>query len=661
MTLSSLVLRSMMKNIRHYYLYFFALIFSVTLYFSFITLQYNPSIMLDMSGMKPTAGFKTASVLIIFIVVFFVLYANHLFMKRRSKEIGLYQLIGMSKPLIIRLLGLENIILWTLAAGVGVGLGYLSSRLFALILMRLLEQQVVVSLTFSMQALKQSLLLCAVLLLIVIAQSILKIRRVSLLSLFNASKQADERVKRFSGFGMVLGFIGIVAIVYGYYLSTKLFDLENATVTTLVMRMIIILAATIGGTFFLFRFSVTFVLNLLRLRKKGHLSITDVLALTPIMHRMKGSAKSLTLITVLTAVALSVLSLSYIAYYSSASSAKQGVPNDYMLLNGHGVTAFTEKLEENNIAYKSITFPIIQASVDIAKLLSGNLADSGMLNTDAQTEIISLSTYNQVNADFKLLEGEGAIVNYRGLLAELLPMTSNRPALVRTDEWEEELQIVSISKDSVLSTDNMSAVVIVTDAMYERIKASIDQTKYRWHEQTGIDLLDKKQDLKRAEELYVEAGGDRVPMNNSSSGQVHYFQNMSQEQMRQFNIESMGVIIFVTAFLGLAFLLATGSILYFKQMSEAEDEVDSYTTLRKIGFSTSDLMKGIYMKQLFNFGIPLLIGLAHSFFAVKSGWLLFGTELATPLMITMGIYIVLYSVFALLTIRYYKGIIRASL
>jgi len=660
MTLSSLVLRSMAKNIKHYFLYFFALIFSVTLYFSFITLQYNPTVLLESTGMKPAAGFKTASVLIIFIVVFFVLYANHLFMKRRSKEIGLYQLIGMSKPLIIRLLGLENIILWALAAGIGVGLGFLSSRLFALILMRLLEQQVVVSLTFSTQALKQSLLLCAGLLLIVLVQSILKIRRVSLLSLFNASKQADERVKRFSGFGMVMGFIGLVAIGYGYYVSTQLFNLENATVNTLFIRMIVILAATIGGTFFVFRFSVSFVLNLVRMRKKGHLSITDVLALTPIMHRMKGNAKSLTLITVLTAVALTVLSLSYIAYYSSASSAQQSVPHDYMLMNGHGVE-FMDMLEENNIAFKSVTFPIIRANVDIANLLSGSLAESGMLNTDAETDIISLSTYKQIHEDFTLQEGEGVIVNHGGLLAEMLPMKSNRPATVKTDVWQESIKIVSISDESVLSTDNMSAVVIVTDAMYDRIEASTDQSKTRWNEQIGINLLNKKEDLNRAEVLYVESGADAVPFNTNAEGKVYYKENMSQEQSRQFNIESMGVIIFVTAFLGLAFLLATGSILYFKQMSEAEDELESYTTLRKIGFSTSDLMKGIYVKQLFSFGVPLLIGLAHSFFAVKSGWLLFGTELATPLMITMGIYIALYSVFALLTIRYYKGIIRASL
>ncbi len=76
----------------------------------------------------------------------------------------------------------------------------------------------------------------------------------------------------------------------------------------------------------------------------------------------------------------------------------------------------------------------------------------------------------------------------------------------------------------------------------------------------------------------------------------------------------------------MAFLLTTGSILYFKQMAEAEDEKGSYTTLRNMGFSTTDI-RGIYAKQLFGFGVSFLIGLLHRIFAVKSGWFLFGTEL----------------------------------
>lgn len=96
-------------------------------------------------------------------------------------------------------------------------------------------------------------------------------------------------------------------------------------------------------------------------------------------------------------------------------------------------------------------------------------------------------------------------------------------------------------------------------------------------------------------------------------------------------------------------------------MAEAEEEKASYTILRKIGFSTSDLMKGIRRKQLFNFGVPLFIGLLHSYFAVKSGWFLFGTELVIPLVVIITIYIAMYAVFAVLSTQYYKKIIAESI
>ena len=96
-------------------------------------------------------------------------------------------------------------------------------------------------------------------------------------------------------------------------------------------------------------------------------------------------------------------------------------------------------------------------------------------------------------------------------------------------------------------------------------------------------------------------------------------------------------------------------------MSEAEQEKDSYTILRKIGYSERDLLKGIYKKQLFNFGVIIIVGLFHSYYAVKSGWWFFGTEFGVPMLSMMILYVAIYLIFALLTIQYYKKIIKMAL
>ncbi|UNT55759.1 FtsX-like permease family protein [Lysinibacillus capsici] len=659
MSLSKLVLRSMKKNMKHYYLYFFALIFSVTLYFSFVTLQNNTEVWaaVQMSG-TATAGFKAATYILYFIVLFFVLYANHLFMKRRSKEIGLYQLIGMTKGLIVRLLAIENILLFVGAVIIGMLAGFFSSRVFAMILLRVLEKEALVTMTFSTQALLQSMIVFTILLIIVLIQMAWMIHHVSLLSLFSAAKQADERVRRFGALQMVIGFLGLILIAYGYYASTKLFDIESAG--NLFINMIIILATTIGGTFLVFRFSVAFIMNTIRLKKKGHLSIKDVLALTPIMHRMKSNAKSLTLITVLTGVSLGVTTLSYIAYYSSEASAYSQVPGDFILLEEQG-ERFLEKLEENNIAYDKIDYRLQGVTAAVGQLMSKKQQDNPLYTMEGTIYTIPLSDYQQSVPEAKLSGNEVILTNYGGYMAEMFPLEKDHDLVVSAGELEETFHVVDIHDKSVISgivtAGGGGPIFVVTDDMFKSL--TTQAALYPWHHQSTITLK-SNEDIATAEKLYIQSNAGIIKAVDDK-GETKQYTQSSYEGKRKDNIESLGLTIFTTAFLGLAFLMTTGSILYFKQMSEAEEERDSYTILRKIGFAEKDIMKGIYMKQAFNFGVPLVIGLLHSYFAVKSGWFLFGTELTAPLWIAMCCYIALYTIFAILSVGYYKKVVRQSL
>src|SRR5699024_7213825 len=76
--------------------------------------------------------------------------------------------------------------------------------------------------------------------------------------------------------------------------------------------------------------------------------------------------------------------------------------------------------------------------------------------------------------------------------------------------------------------------------------------------------------------------------------------------------------LFVTSFLGLAFLVAAGCIIYIKQMDETEDEIPSFCILRKIGYTHQDMLKGLGLKVIFNFGLPLVVSLMHAYFAAKA-------------------------------------------
>ncbi|MFC5540844.1 FtsX-like permease family protein [Ureibacillus suwonensis] len=653
MTLTNLVFKSMKKNIKHYYLYFFALIFSVTLCFSFITIQYNHSVTkaLEASG-TATAGFESITYVLYFILIFFILYANQLFMKRRSKEIGLYQLIGMTKGLIFRLLLIENVVLFTLAVGVGMVLGFLTSRFFAMILMKLIKNDAIVSLSFSMTAFSKSLIIFALLLVVVMLQIFIMIRKASLLSLFNAAKKADERIKKFSIFHMVMGIIGIGLIAYGYYDSTRLFSVGGATTNNLLINMLLILGSTIIGSYLFFRYSVALIMNLIRKSKKGYLKITDVLGVTTIMHRMKGNASSLTLITVLTGLAVGIMTLSYISYYSSESDARRFSPFDYTLLNNKGIE-FLDQLEAEGIEYEKASFQISVVNVKMADLfnLDEKNAEYINVNQEATSSVVPLSDYKKINPDAQLKDGETIITSYADVLSELLPLESKKNIQVKTSGKNYSLFIKEVREDefflSVLASAG-SPVLIVTDELFDEIQKV---QKPEITSQIGINLVNEK-DRERAETLFKNLRERKA---------IEYDYQKTYKEYYDENIALNGMTIFVTGFLGLAFLLTTGSILYFKQMGEAEDERESYTILRKIGFSNGEIMRGIYVKQLFNFGMPLLIGLLHSYFAVKSGWWLFGSEMTTPMIIIILFYVAMYTVFGILSVLYYKKIVKEAL
>ncbi|WP_342567282.1 ABC transporter permease [Psychrobacillus sp. FSL K6-4046] len=659
MTLNQLVLRSMRKNIKSYYLYVFALVFSVSLYYSFVTLQYNPAIVNEIGTGRSAAALETASYLLLFIVTFFVLYANKLFMNRRSKEIGLYQLVGMSKSLVARLIAIENIILWFSAIVIGVLVGLLSSRIFVMILLKIVEKDAFVELTFSIEALMTTVVVFSILLLIVILQTAIRIKRVTLLALITTTAVADERVKKFNAFQMFLGFIGLISIGYGYYLSTTLLDLDNLpSANVLLFKMVSILALTIGGTYFVFRFSVALILNFVRKSKKGLLSIQDVLSLSTIMHRMKANAMSLTTITVLSATTLAILTLTYISYYSTDSVAKEAVPYDYIMYEDTGFE-LVEEFDKEGIQYTRYDIDLLEVPADVRPLLVKESALNKNLSTELGIQVVSLKAIQNKLPNIQLQEGEGYILGYDSLSAENIRIESQKPIQFNTSTGKEEIFIKEAIEDRLVPDYHNYGLftVVVSDSFFQKLlndPLTVNQKI------VGMDLKEENQLIKAQEVFEANKVSVEIPIpgNDRATNTVSV---ESQEDYRIKMLDSLGMTIFISGFLGLAFLIATGSILYFKQMSEADEEKGTYKVLRKMGFTTNEIMSGIRRKQLFNFGFPLIIGLAHSYFAVKSGWILFGTELVAPLLITMGIYIVLYSIFAILSAGYYRKVVKAAL
>lgn len=649
MNINYLIYRNLKKNIKNYYLYVFALIFSVGLYFAFVTLQYDPAMDEAKGSVKGAAALGAASVLLVVIVAIFLLYANTIFIKRRSKEIGLFQLIGLTKGKIFRILSAENLILYFGSMVIGIFAGFAASRLILMILFKVTGVDTEAALSFSSEAMIQTVIVFAVIYVLIMIMNYTFIKRQSILSLFRAVSTTENQIKKMSFAEMLFGLLGIGLILLGYYVSTKLFSGDFTTMNELFMAMILILGSVIIGTYLFYKGSVSFLFNAIRKSKGGYLSLNDVLSLSSIMFRMKSNALLLTIITTVSALAIGLLSLSYISYYSAEKSAEQSVPNHFAVADQKDFSAFIQALTDEDIEFKKTERDVIQVNADLSDIIGASLEISGQV--DSSSMIIPVISDASVKGK-DVSPGETLFTGYSDAIQQFMAIQTTGEIELISPKQSFKQKLIGLDKEAYVSYYYASGglpTAIVDQTVFDKLAQDLDpKIQKKTNVYLGIDIVDPNA-VDQANQIFKSLGI------SEETG------NLSQTEMAFNQKSNMGLMMFIVGFLGLTFLITSGCILYFKQMDEGEEEKPNYTILRKLGFTQGNLLKGIQIKQLFNFGIPLIVGLSHSYFAVKSGWFFFGTELWLPMVMVMLLYTALYSIFGLLSIMFYKRVIKEAL
>ncbi|WP_273129369.1 ABC transporter permease [Bacillus weihaiensis] len=646
MSVNQLIVKNFKKNLKNYYLYIFALLFSVALYFSFVTLQFDPS-MDDVEGsIKGGAAIKAASVLLVAIITIFLLYANTIFIKRRSKEIGLFQLFGMTKQRIFRLLTAENFMIYFGSLILGIFTGFALSKLVMMILFKITGVADVAKLHFSTQALTQTLLVFTVIYLFIMIMNYIFIKKQTILSMFRVQSSSEEKGKKITWFEIVIGLLGIVMIVTGYFVSSKLFDGDFTSTNILFLAMIFILGSVILGTYFFYKGSVSFLFQLIRKKKDGYLKVGEVLSLSSIMFRMKSNALLLTIITTVSALAIGLLSLSYISYYSAEATAKQQVPSDFAFTETNDAERFTQALTDAGIDYKQENIDVIMVNVDIREILQTTFE-----GVSFDSNSMTLPVISEKSVGIELSKEETLFTGYSDLMQKLIPLDSEGKITLHGKTKSFPQTYLGMEKETYVSSYYSYGMptAIVDDSVFNQLSKDKEiEIQSLSSTNIAIDLLDPKQN-QEANNIFLSM---KLNENAPNDSQLHTL-NLQKR--------NMGLVMFIVGFLGLSFLVTSGCILYFKQMGESEEEQPTYTILRKLGFTQGDLLSGLRVKQLFSFGIPLVIGLLHSYFAVQSGWFLFGAEVWTPMIIVMALYTILYSLFGILSVMYSKKVIKEAL
>lgn len=375
------------------------------------------------------------------------------------------------------------------------------------------------------------------------------------------------------------------------------------------------------------------------------MSINEVMSLSSIMFRMKSNALLLTIITTVSALAIGLLSLSYISYYSAEQTAKDYVAADFAFIYSDDAKRFTDALEKEGIEYKEKRIEVIQTNANLSSIIDTNFEEK-MFNPNHLTlPVVSERAVKHINVS----RDEVVLSGYNDLMQRFMPLKDSGPIELEGQKEVIPLKYTELKKDHIVSIyfTFSSPVAIVDETIFTQLKNDLNP------------------DIQRESSLYIGIVlKDETKLGKANDKfQQMEFKGDSGSRLEISNHEKrvLGLAMFIVGFLGLTFLITSGCILYFKQMGESEEEKPNYTILRKLGFTQGDLIKGIQGKQLFSFGIPLVVGLSHSYFAVQSGWFLFGTEIWTPMLIVMLLYAALYSIFGILSVFYYKKIIKEAL
>lgn len=639
MTFSSIALKNIRNNYKKYGMYIFATAFNIMVFYMFNAIASNPIVAEHaQSVMQFSVMLKVSSYVIAIFSLNFIWYNIKFFTRQRKNEIGLFSLMGVKRYQIGIMFFVENLVIASISIILGLGLGILFSKLGMMFLLYLSVLNLNVPFSIDPSALINTAIVFYILFLLGTIYSISMVYRFKLSDLFSASKQREAKpnVKVWKT------VLAIVTICGGYWLS------QNMLNQYLMLNPIIVLVLVVSGTYLLFDTLIVLVLQLAKKTRRRYWKGVNLVSTSNLSHRIRSHSRSLAGIAVLTAVTISASGIAYGFYYNYSIGVEESNPFHIVYTQ-----SLDEEGQQQHKTYKDYIYThedlsnvtLDEITVEIANLYIDNAGNDSIIvgRNDSYFTILSESRYNQLSylkENEKVnLEGND-VLYFHGDYNPQFAMVKEESSI--SIIGGEDLNLLSINPYGIGQGYSLGQAFVISDELYERLDKEeliIDSAMfygYRFN-----DPLDKKS-------FYLELN-EFLPADMYYITYYGNFVNISSTK---------GVILFTGIFLGLIFLFAKGSMIYFKMISEASNDVVTFDILRKIGLHDRDMMKIIAKQLMVIFLLPLLVGATHAFFAMKSFSLLLGSNsnIMIPMLVVALIYCVVYSFFYLLTVRHYKHI-----
>ena len=649
MTLFSIAKKNILGNFKNYIIYFISMILSIVIYYAFVSLRYNDSVIEAIDNFTSLESiFIMSSMIIILFSLIFIFYSNAFFIRGRKKEIGLYSIVGIPKKTIGKMMFFENLIMGLISLFIGIILGLLFSRFFAMILINLIDNSLSIDFSFSFKPILNTITVFLFIIILTSIKAYMTIYKFKLVDLF---KNDNENLKmpintQLSYLSVV---ISIIMLIISFYISTKQLPKNSVGI---IVYMLMIIVNLIVGNYLLFNSFIPYILKLLKKYKKHFYKDINMISTSHLLYRIKGNINTLTITALLSALTISLFATVFSQYKSSNQLSKNFAPFSYTHLSkgsdyDNKIKEIIENDENHPVKY-AFDIPVIEVDYMF----------KGPKNySTPKLRIIPETVYNNVSK---------ALYNQKPI-----SLSNNNALAIQplfTDHSDSDYKNLDINLDikgtnynfnldgmvrgRILTWDNPDFFIIIKDDIFNEIKKSINPLVFKAYE------VSDKNNTKSTSAILKSLNSTDTNIFASSKDNSQIF---TYYEVYKKNLDESSLILFVVSFLGCVFSCATGSILYFKQLTDATENKGYYNILFKLGITKKEVYLSIVKQNLFIFAIPLFIALFDSIIILNflTNFIsnLIGSSFIIPIFISLISFIFIYFVYYILTVNTYNTII----
>ena len=609
----------------------------------------------------------TGEIVVEIFCIIFLIYSNSFLMKRRQKEIGLYNILGLERNHIGIVMFLETIITSIGSLAGGIATGIIGSKLALLLLLKLLHIPSVLGFYISVKGIFTCLFMFGIVFLMILFLNLAKIHLSRPVELLRGNNTGEKEPAA----KWLMALIGFICLGAGYYLAVTT-ESPIKAITIFLLAVILVMA----GTYLLFTAGSIVILKFLRRRKSFYYRTGNFISISGMLYRMKQNAIGLASICILSTGVLLMISMTVSIYFGMNDIMLNRYPYDVDMSVTSisedecqtAIEAFEKAIADNKVPVEK---SVEEIYLDIVCSKNGDQILIKPANTIRNSDsVLVLSLLNQ--AEYERLTGISANLN-DGEIFAWYPSAVQKDS-VTVDETEFTVKKwldknpLTCGEDAV--SDN--AVLVVTDEdfkkfdemrteMYKGVSSAPAGEDLTLH--LGLDITGSETDKIDFGTPVMEVVKD-LKKNGGLSENSWITSGIRQQEYESYYADN-GSLLFIGIFLGSLFLMGTAMIIYYKQISEGYEDQKRFEIMQKVGLSRREVRSSVRRQILMVFFLPLLMAMLHitmAFPMIRRMLLLFGMT-NTKLFIgctagTVLIFAVVYGLIYLMTARSYYHIVE---